>query len=100
MLHQLREQEHERERAEALSKDIQWMYKDGTNFVPCESQVNARIELAYQDNKNEVILTSEEGRDFKVVDFNTMRVEDACGNIITEVRRVDRKSKIVYPGKK
>ena len=99
MLHRLREEEHERKRAEALSKDIQWMYSDGTNFVPYESQVNAKIELAYDDNKNKVILTSEEGDDFKV-DFNTMRVIDAYGTIITEVKRVDKKSKIVYPSKK
>ena len=95
MLHQLREEEHERKRAEALSKDIQWMYNDGTNFVPYESQVNAKIELAYHDNKNTVILTSEEGDDYKV-DFNTMRAKDTYDTIITEVKRVDRKSKIIY----
>ena len=99
MLHQLREEEHERKRAEAFAKDIQWMCSDGTNFVPYESQVNARIELAYHDNKNKVILTSEKGDDIKV-DFSTMRVKDAYGTIITEVKRVDRKSTIVYPGKK
>ena len=99
MLHQLREEEHERKRAEAFAKDIQWMCSDGTNFVPYESQVNARIELAYHDNKNKVILTSEKGDDIKV-DFSTMRVKDAYGTIITEVKRVDRKSKIAYPGKK
>ena len=92
MLHLLREEEHERKRAEALSKDIQWMYSDGTNFVPYESQVNAKIELAYHDRKDTVIITSEEGEDYKV-DFITMRVKDAYGTIITTVKRVDRKSK-------
>ena len=95
MLHQLREEEHERKRAEALSKDIQWMYSDGTNFVPYETQVNARIELAYHDNKNTVIITSEEGDNYNV-DFITMRVNDPYGTIITEVKRVDRKSKLIY----
>jgi len=95
MLHQLREEEHERKRAEALSKDIQWMYSDGTNFVPYESDVNAKIELAYHDNKNTVTITSEERDDYKV-DFATMRVQDAYGTINTEVKRVDRKSKKFY----
>lgn len=95
MLHQLREEEHECKRAEALSKDIQWMYSDGTDFVPYESHVNAKIELAYRDNKNTVILTSEEGHDYKV-DLATMRLEDSSGTIIAEVKRVDRKSKIIF----
>ena len=52
MLHQLREEEHQRKRAEALSKDIQWMYSDGADFFPCESHVNVKIELDYHDNKH------------------------------------------------
>lgn len=95
MLHQLREEEHERKQAEALLKDIQWMFSDGSNFVPYESLLNARIEQAYQDSKNTVRITSEEGADF-VVDFTTMRGKDPNGTIITEVKRVDRKSKIIY----
>lgn len=95
MLHQLREEEHERKRAEALSKDIEWMYSDGTNFVPYESNLNARIELAHHDEKKAVTITSEEGDDF-LVDFITMRAKDPSGTIISEVKRVDRKSKIIY----
>lgn len=94
MLHQLREEEHERKRAEALSKDIQWMYSDGANFVPYESDVNAKIELAYHDKKNTVTITSEEGHDYQV-EFTTMRATDARGTVITEVKRVDRKSEII-----
>ena len=90
MLHLLREEEHERKRPEALSKDIQWMYSDGTNFVPYESQVNAKIELAYHDGKDTVRITSEEGDDYKV-DFTTMQAKDAYGTIITKVERVDQK---------
>jgi len=95
MLHQLREEKHERKRAEALSKDVEWMYSDGTNFVPYESNLNARIELAHHDEKKAVIITSEEGDDF-LVDFITMRAKDPNGTIIAEVKRVDRKSKIIY----
>ena len=95
MLHQLREEEHERKRAEALSKDIQWMYSDGINFIPYESQANAKIELAYHDEKDTVTLTSEEGDDYKV-DFTTMQAKDAYGTIISKVKRVDKKSKIIY----
>jgi len=94
MLHQIRGEEHERKRAEALSKDIQWMYSVGTNFVRYESHVNAKIELAFHDQKNTVILTSEEGDDYEV-DFAAMRVSDPFGNIIAEVKRVDQKSKII-----
>ena len=95
MLYQLREEEHERKRADALSKDIQWIYSDGTNFVPYESQANAKIELAYHDEKDTVKLTSEEGDDYKV-DFTTMQAKDAYGTIISQIKRVDKKSKIIY----
>ena len=94
MLHQIREEEHERKRAEAVSKDIQWMYSDGTNFVRYESHVNAKIELAYHDKKNTVILTSEQGDDYEV-DLTAMQVNDPSGNIIAELKRVDQKSKII-----
>jgi len=53
MLHQLRKEELERKRAEALSKDIQWMYNDGTNFVPYESRINGEIEVAHHDGKKQ-----------------------------------------------
>lgn len=95
MVHQLREEEHERKRAETLSKDIQWKYSDGTSFVPYESHVNAKIELAYHDKKTTVIITSEDGDDYQI-DFNTMRAKDSYGNAITEVQRVDRKGKKIY----
>jgi len=94
MLHQLRKEELERKRAEALSKDIQWMYNDGTNFVPYERHINGEIEVAHHDGKKTVTITSEEGIYF-LVDFSTMEEKDAYGTIITEVKRVDRKSKII-----
>ena len=94
ILHHLREEEHERKRAEALSKDIQWMYSDGTNFVHYGSHINAMIELAYHDNETAATITSEEGDDFEI-DFKSMTEKDAHGNT-TKVQRVDlRKGKKV-----
>ena len=95
ILHQLQEEEHERKRAEALSKDIQWMYSDGTSFVNYESQINAKIEIAYHDKKTAVTITSEEGEDFEI-DFKSMTEKDIHGNV-TDVQRVDfRKGKKNY----
>ena len=86
MLSQIREEQHERKRAEALSKDIQWMYSDGSDLVQYESALNAKIELAYHDKKTAVTITSE-GEDFEI-NFKTMQEKDTYGNT-TEVQRID-----------
>ena len=87
MLSQIREEQLERKRAEALSKDVQWMYSDGTDMVPYESHVNAKIELAYHDKKTAVIITPEEGDNFEI-NFKSMQEKDKYG-IVTKVQRVD-----------
>ena len=96
MLSQIREEQHERKRAEALSKDIQWMYRDGTDLVHYESHVNAKIELAYHDKKTAVIIPSEEGGVCEI-NFKTMQEKDQDGNI-TKVQRVDlsKGNKVVH----
>ncbi|XP_078364642.1 protein mono-ADP-ribosyltransferase PARP14-like isoform X2 [Oculina patagonica] len=95
ILHQLQEEEHERKRAEALSKNIQWMYKDGTNFVHYESHVNARIEIAYDDKKTAVTIISEEGDHFEI-DFKSMTERDIYG-IVTDVQRIDLRKGVPVP---
>lgn len=86
MLSEIREEQHERKRAEALSKDIQWMYSDGGDLVQYESHLNAEIELAYHDKKTAVVITSG-GEDFEI-NFKTMQEKDKYGNI-TKVQRTD-----------
>ena len=95
ILHQLTEEEHERKRAEAISKDIQWMYRDGSNFVHYGSHVNAKIEIAYDEKKPTVIITSDDGEDYEI-DFKKMTKTDDYGNEI-KVQRVDlRKGKNIF----
>ena len=95
ILHQLREEEHERKRADAMSKDIQWMYRDGTKFVHYVSHVNAKIEIAYDEKKPTVIITSDDGEDYEI-DVKKMTKTDDYGNVI-KVERVDlRKGKNIF----
>ena len=88
ILHQVKEDEHERKQAESLSKDVQWMYKDRGTFVDYEPCVNAKIEAAYDQKKTRVII--EGGR--HEIDFNSMTEKDIDGGV-TEVRRIDRRGK-------
>ena len=93
ILHQVKADEHERERAEALSKDIQWMYKDvdtGT-FEDYEPQTNAKIEAAYDKKKPVVVI---EGGRYKI-DFHSMTEKDIHGHGgVTDVKRLDRRGKL------
>ena len=86
ILHHIREEEHERKRAEALSKDIQWMYNDCNRMEDYESDINAKIESAFHDQKTTVTITSEEG-DFWI-NFKTMAMTDQYRNVIP-IQRVD-----------
>lgn len=87
ILHKLQEDEHERKRAEALSKDIRWMCHDGNGFVEYGSDINAKIETAYHEKKTAVTITSEEEEDFRI-EFNSMTMKDQHGNA-TQVQRID-----------
>jgi len=86
ILHEVKRNEHERSHAEALSKDIQWKYKDGEKFENYESDINAQIELAYQQNKSSVIIMRDE-EEYKI-SFHAMTEEDEDRNT-NEVRRTD-----------
>lgn len=91
ILDHVKEDEHERKRAEVLSKDIQWMYKDVDTdmFVNFEPRVNAKIEAAY-DGKKDGAIKFVGGHK---VDFTTMTEKDVFGHDVTEVKRVDRRGK-------
>ena len=86
IIHEVKRQEHERSQAEVLSQDIQWMHKTGEKFEKYDTDLNARIELAYYQRKQSVIF--ENGGEKYEIDFGTMTVKDAH-SIVTEVRRID-----------
>ena len=91
----MKEDEDERKRAAALSKDIQWMHTDcvGTNvFAEFEPLVNATIEAAYNEKKAVVVL-ADGVRRYKI-DFRSMTAKDMSGIDIADVERFDRGSKL------
>lgn len=99
ILHNLKEEEHERRRAEALSKDIRWMNHDGDKFVEYGSLINAKIEAAHCQKKPGVTITSEEEEDFQI-DFSSMTMTDPRG-VATSVQRIDlRKGRTINFGSK
>ncbi|XP_068724841.1 protein mono-ADP-ribosyltransferase PARP14-like [Montipora capricornis] len=87
LLDHVKEEEDERKQAEALSKVIQWMYKnvDTDAFEPFEPLVNAKIEAAYDKKKSGVDIGDGQYR----VDFKLMNMEIRdCG--VTDVKRVNQ----------
>ena len=91
----MKEDENERKRAEALSKDIQWMrsHQVGTDvFAPFDPLVNAKIEAAYDEKKAVVVMADDKHR-YKI-DFRSMTAKDMSGIDIADVQRVDRRGKL------
>ena len=86
ILHEVKQNEHERSHAEVLSKDVQWKYEDQEKFEDYGSDVNAQIELAYQQKKSDVVIMRD-GEEYRI-DFDAMNEEDEDGNT-TEIRRID-----------
>ena len=86
ILHEVKENEHERSHAEVLSKDVQWKYIKKGKFEDYESEANAKIELAYQQKKSYVSITCD-GEEYKIR-FDAMTEEDEEG-YTTKVRRID-----------
>lgn len=86
IIHEVKKQEDERNQAKMWSEDIQWMHKTGEKFEEYNSDLNARIELAYRQRKPSVIF--ENGGEKYQIDFDAMTMEDAH-SIVTEVRRID-----------
>ena len=96
ILDQVKEDEHERNRAEALSKDMRWMHTGhiGTRdvFAEFDPLVNAKIEAAYDEKKAVVVIADGEHR-YKI-DFRSMTAKDMGGIDIADVQRVDRRGKL------
>ena len=86
ILHEVKKNEHERSHAEVLSKDVQWKYKFKGNFEDYGGDLNAQIEVAYQEKRSSVVVIQDEKR--YEIKFDTMTEEDESNNI-TEVRRID-----------
>ena len=84
LLDQVKEEEEERKTAEAMSKLIQWTYKDDTgSFEPFEPLLNAKIEAAYTKNKHGLEIAD---GDFRV-DFKGMVMKEIQGSSVTDLRR-------------
>lgn len=86
ILHEVKKNEHERSHAEMLSKDVQWKYRENETFEDYESEVNAQIELAYQQKKTKVMIMRDDEK--HSIDFDAMTENDEDGNT-NEVRRID-----------
>ena len=97
ILHEVKEDEHKRDRAEMLSKDVEWEYEDGTKFEKYPSEINAEIESAYLANKPEVqfFIGNQSELHTYTIDFAAMEEMDLQNGFATRVRRRDhRKGKI------
>ena len=86
LLHKIKTDEHERIRAEVVSKDIQWKYKLGDKFVEYERHLNVEIELAYHQNRKTMAI-HQDGEQYKI-SFVDMTEEDENGRR-TEIKRID-----------
>ena len=86
LLDKIKTEEHERIRAEVVSKDIQWTYKIGDTFVEYECHLNAQIELAYHQ-KRKTMTIHQEGEQYKI-SFVDMTEEDENGQR-TEIKRIN-----------
>lgn len=86
LLDKIKTDEHERIRAEVVSKDIQWRYKIGDKFVEYEKHLNVEIELAYHQNRKTMTI-HQDGEQYKI-SFVDMTEEDENGQR-TEIKRID-----------
>lgn len=86
LLDKIKTDEHERIRAEVVSKDIQWKYKIGDKLVEYDSETNAQIELAYHQ-KRKMTTIHQDGEQYKI-SFVNMTEEDENGQR-TEIKRID-----------
>lgn len=86
LLDKIKTAEHERTRAQVVSKDVQWKYKIGDTFVEYESHLNAQIELAYLQ-KRKTMKIHQDGEQYKL-SFVDMTEEDENGQR-TEIKRID-----------
>lgn len=94
ILQHITEEEHKRKRAEALAKDIEWMFDDGNQMVAFDNEINMQIEIAHQDQKSIVTIESEDG-DLKF-NLKTMMMKDPYGDT-SKIERVDLRKGVEPP---
>ncbi|XP_022787787.1 poly [ADP-ribose] polymerase 14-like [Stylophora pistillata] len=87
LLDQIKKDENERFRAEILSKNVQWKFKLGNRFLNYESDLNTKIEIAYQENKGTVTVV-QEGELYEI-SFLAMKETSQNGQS-TEIKRCNR----------
>ena len=98
ILHEVKEDEHKRDRAEMLAKDVEWEYELGAKFEKYASDINAEIESAYLAKKREVKFSMEEEEELRTytIEFAAMKETDLQNGKVINVRRKDhRKGKII-----
>ena len=86
VLHKVKEEERERDRAEMLAKEVEWEFEDSGIFEKFPSDINADIEMAYVEKK--LVVPIGEGK--FTIDFVNMTIKGPGGNV-TDVRRRDLK---------
>ena len=86
LLDKIKTDEHERIRAQVVSKDIQWKYKIGDTFLEYESHLNAQIELGFHQ-KRKTMTILQDGEQYKI-SFVDMTEEDENGQR-TDIKRID-----------
>lgn len=92
ILHEVEKDEYERSHAQALSKHIQWRYKDPDNgrFEDYEDYLNAKIESAFQHKgKKAVVVVQDEMMNKYEIDFSAMTEKEKKTGAVTDVRRID-----------
>ena len=101
ILHELKEDEHKRDCAEMLAKDVEWEYEDGAKFEKYPNDINAEIESAYLAKKREVKFSMEEEEELRTytIEFAAMKETDLQNGIITNVRRKDHRNGKKLTGK-
>ena len=86
---EVKEEAHKRDRAELLARDVEWQYKDDEVFKKYANDINAKIELAYFEEKAEVSFFH--GDDEYLINF-AARTETNLGTCdVTDVRRRDHR---------
>ena len=83
---EIKKDEHDRFRAEVLSKNVQWKYKFGDKFVNYDSDLNTKIELAFQDKKKTITVKQhDEPYEISFLDMT----ETGLNGHSTEIKRVN-----------
>ena len=86
---EVKEEAHKRDRAELLARDVEWQYKDDEVFKKYANDINAKIELAYFEEKAEVSFFH--GDDEYLINFAARTETNLGTGDVTDVRRRDHR---------